>query len=67
MEDLAAFLDDASTGYFCTHCHVYRNGAILLEWHDAFMHEPLYVSRTISEHVVCEFANGLGSTLSSGW
>jgi hypothetical protein len=67
MEALAAFLDDAPTGYVCTHCHVYRNGAILLQWHDAFMDDPMYVSRTISEHVVREFANGLGSTLSSGW
>jgi hypothetical protein len=35
MEALAAFLDEAPTGYFCSHCHVYRNGVVLLEWHDA--------------------------------
>ena len=40
MEALTAFLDDAPTGCFCTHCHVYRNGAILLQWHDAFMDDP---------------------------
>ena len=66
MDALAAFLDEAPTGYFCTHCHVYRNGAILLEWHDAFIDYPMYVSRAISEHAVREFANRLGSTVSSG-
>lgn len=55
MEALATFLDEAPAGYFCSHCHVYRNGTILLEWHDAFMDDPMYVSRTISEHVVREF------------
>jgi hypothetical protein len=67
MDALAAFLDEAPTGYFCTHCHVYRNGVILLEWHDAFMDDPMYVSRAISEDGVREFANRLGSTLSAGW
>lgn len=67
MQALAAFLDDAPTGYFCTHCHVHRNGVILLEWHDAFMDDPMYVSRAISEHAVREFATRLGSTLSTGW
>jgi hypothetical protein len=66
MEALAAFLDQAPAGFFCAHCHVYRNAAILLEWHDAFMDVPMHVSRAISEHVVREFANRLGSTLTSG-
>jgi hypothetical protein len=65
MEALAAFLDKEPAGYFCTHCHVYRDGAILVEWHDAFMDDPMYVSRAISEDFVREFANRLGSTLSS--
>jgi hypothetical protein len=67
MEALAAFLDEAPTGYFCTHCHVYRNGVVLLEWHDAFMDDPMYLSRVIGEDVVREFANCVGSTVSSGW
>jgi len=64
MDSLAAFLDEAPAGYFCTHCHVYRNGSILLEWHDAFMDDPMYVSRAIDEHTVRAFADRLGSTVS---
>jgi hypothetical protein len=67
MEALASFLDEVQTVYFCSHCHVYRNGAMLVEWHNAFMDEPLYVSRTISEDLVREFATRLGSALSSDW
>jgi len=67
MEGLAAFLDESPTGYFCTHCHVYRNGVVLLEWHDAFMDDPMYVSRIIGEDVVREFASRIGSTVTSGW
>ena len=66
MEALAAFLDNEPAGFFCAHCHVYRDGAILVEWYDAFMDNPMYVSRTISEDLVREFAARLGSTLSSG-
>lgn len=66
MEDLATFLDKEPAGVFCAHCHVYRDGAILVGWHDAFMDDPMYVSRTVSEDLVREFAARLGSTITSG-
>jgi len=67
MEAVAAFLEREPAGYFCTHCHVYHNGAVLLEWHDAFIDDPMYVSRAVSEDVVRDFANRLDSTVSAGW
>ena len=67
IEALATYLEDAPAGFFCSHCHVYRNGEVLLEWYDAFMDDPLYMSRTMSETVVREFATNLGGTFSSGW
>lgn len=66
MEGLAAFLEASPAGLFCVHCHVYRDGLVLLEWHDAFINVPMYMSRAISEDVVREFANSIGSTVSIG-
>ena len=66
MEALAAFLEASPAGLFCVHCHVYRDGLVLLEWHDAFINDPMYMSRAISEDVVREFANRIGSTVSIG-
>ena len=63
MEDLARFLEQNPTGYFCSHCHVYRDGVILLGWHDAFS-DPIYLSRTISENTVKTFAAAIGASYS---
>ena len=62
MEDLAAFLDENPAGYFCTHCHVYRNGVVLLAWHDAFAGDPLYVSRGVVTTALDSFTEALGTT-----
>jgi hypothetical protein len=59
-EGLAAFLDDRPAGYFCTHCHVYRVGAMLPSWHDAFADDPFLVSRTVGAEAIAAFANRLG-------
>jgi hypothetical protein len=64
MEALALFLEQNPAGYFCTHCHVYRDGIVLLEWHDAFINDPMYVSQTISDDAVARFAQALGSSVS---
>lgn len=66
MEALATFLEQAPAGYFCAHCHVYRNDVVLLEWHDAFTKVPMYVSRTLDRHTVAMFATALGCSLSEG-
>jgi len=41
------------------HFHVYRNDAVLLEWHDAFS-QPLLMSDAITEEKVKAFANKIG-------
>lgn len=66
MENLAAFLEQNPAGFFCTHCHVYRDGVVLLEWHDAFIDDPMYISREISADAVAGFAQALGSSVSTG-
>jgi hypothetical protein len=67
MQSLAAFLEKNPTGFFCTHCHVYRDAVVLLQWHDAFINIPMYLSRTISEDAVARFAQTLGSSVSTGY
>ena len=64
MEALALFLDRNPAGFFCAHCHVYCDGVVLLQWHDAFITDPMYISRTISAEAVDRFAQTLGSSVS---
>ena len=61
MDELATFLEERPAGYFCTHCHVYRDGSVLLEWHDAFIDDPMRISHTVPPEVVQAFAQALGS------
>jgi hypothetical protein len=67
MEALATFLDKNPAGFFSAHCHVYRGSVVLLEWHDAFIDVPMYISRTISADAVTRFAEALGSSVSEGY
>ena len=66
MEALALFLEKHPAGFFSAHCHVYRDGVVLLQWHDAFIDDPMYISRTISADAVARFAQALGSSVSAG-
>lgn len=66
-ERFAQFLEQRPAGYVCTHCHVYLDGLVLLQWHDAFMTDPMYLSRSIGDKKVAEFAARLASSFSSGW
>jgi hypothetical protein len=66
MEALARFLERQPTALLSVHVLVYRAGAVLLQWYDAF-DDPLYLSRTIPESTVAEFAGRLGRAYSTGW
>ena len=65
MEALAAFLEENPAGFLCAHCHVYRDGVVLLGWYDAFTNVPMYISRTIGADAVARFAQTLGSSVST--
>ena len=68
MQALATFLEEHPAGVlFCSHCHAYRNGLVLVQWHDAFIDDPIYISRTIGPEVVSAFAQTLGSKCEAGW
>jgi hypothetical protein len=64
MAALSTFLEQNPAGYFCSHCHVYRDGVVLLEWYDAFMDVPMYISRTVGDDAVAQFANVIGASVS---
>ncbi len=61
-QKLADFLIAKPAGYFCSHCHVYRGVSVLLEWHDAFWNDPMYISRDVPVETVDGFAAALGSS-----
>ena len=65
MEALAAFLTKRPAGYFCSHFHVYCDGSVLLQWHDAFGDDPLYISKAIPADRLDTFARALGSSYGS--
>ena len=65
MEALAVFLTKRPAGYFCSHCNVYRDNSVLLQWHDAFTDDPLYISKAIPADRVATFARALGSSYGS--
>ena len=50
-----------ATPEVCIHLHAYKEGRVLLEWHDAF-DQPMLISAEISEEKVAEFCKRLNCT-----
>jgi hypothetical protein len=63
MGALARFVEETQPAFFCTHTHVYCNGVVLLQWHDAFGKAHMQVSRALAEETVRAFAAALGVSL----
>lgn len=66
MQRIASVLEAHPAGYFCSHLHVHDGSAILLQWHDAFGHDPMLVSRSVGEEAVKTFAAAIGSSYRPG-
>ena len=60
MGELAGLSERRVAPEVCIHVHAYRDGRVLLEWHDAFFQE-LRISRDITEDKVAEFSRRLGA------
>ena len=58
---LASLFDAHAAPEICDHFHVYLKDKVYLEWHDAFLDDPLLLSTDLPENVVGEFALALGS------
>lgn len=50
----------------CDHVSAYSGPNVLLEWHDAFLGDPMLVSFSLPDHRVRAFAARLGVTVELG-
>ena len=60
LTELASIMGHHADAELAVHCHVYRDDAVLLEWHDAFC-QPMLVSGVIPEERVKALAGRLGT------
>jgi hypothetical protein len=58
LAELAQLVDHLKS-YFCTHTHIYVPGRVILQWHDAFGTDAMYLG-AIAENRVAEFASAIG-------
>ena len=63
IETVASLFEGHNAFEVCCHFHVYGNGKIVLEWHDAFFDDPFLVSKVVPEHKVKSFAREIGSSI----
>ncbi|MDT3778258.1 hypothetical protein PJI16_11890 [Nitrospira sp. MA-1] len=59
LTELSGIMKHHAGPELAVHFHVYRNDAVLLEWHDAFF-QPMLMSGAIPEEKVQNFANKIG-------
>lgn len=62
LSTLATLAESRAAPELAIHFHVYREGRILLEWHDVFS-QPMLLSDELPEHNVRMFAAALSMTL----
>lgn len=63
-EAVAKLFENHIAVEICSHFHVYANGEVLLEWHDAFFNDPILVSKIVAENGVKKLACRIGSLVS---
>ncbi len=59
LAELAELAESCAEPELAVHFHVYSNGKVLLEWHDAFAN-PMLISGDISEGTIHDFSKTLG-------
>jgi hypothetical protein len=63
IEAVATLFESHIPVEVCSHFHIYANGKILLEWHDAFFNDPFFVSKIVSEDKLTAFASEIGCSV----
>ena len=61
LAELSLFAESRAEPELAVHFHVYRDGKVLLEWHDAFA-QPMLLDGGLPESQVQSFAEALGMT-----
>ncbi|MBE0448318.1 MAG: hypothetical protein IBX64_09525 [Actinobacteria bacterium] len=62
LEGLARLFSNHSPAEICIHFHAYNQAGIILEWHDIFSDDPLYISKAIPEQKIKSFSSSIGSS-----
>ncbi len=60
LTEAADFVDRDGISLPSIHIHVHDGKRVLLEWHDAFCDDPMYVASAVPRDRVDEFARALG-------
>jgi len=60
LKAVSDFLERHAQPEVCDHLHVYADGKVLLEWYDALMKDPLFVSKAIPEQDLRSFCEAQG-------
>lgn len=55
----AEIMEHHATPEGAIHLHIYKNESIILEWHDAFYDDPMYISEELEEEKIKEFCDKL--------
>ena len=59
-QELAALTEHHAIPEICDHLHAYKDGRVLLQWHDAF-DEKLLIAQDVAEEKVADFCRLLGA------
>jgi hypothetical protein len=65
LHELGDLAENCAGPEICDHLHVYKDGQVLLEWHDAFS-VPFFVSKRIPEDRMRQFCRKLDVTFKEG-
>ena len=60
LEEAAGLVEQHGIAYPAIHVHVHDTQRVLLEWHDAFSDDPMYVHSTLPMERVDTFARAIG-------
>ena len=61
VEQLARIVEDRGVALPSIHVHVYAEHRVLVEWHDAFLDDPVLLSRSLPEERVQAFVTATGA------
>jgi hypothetical protein len=59
IETLSKLTENRASPEVAIHLHVYKQDQVLLEWHDAFFDDPMFISKQIPEEKVKRFCDEL--------
>ena len=60
VDGLAQLLESERNVGICTHVHVYRGDAVLLEWYDASAGDPVLIDSSVPERIISSLCATLG-------